>query len=55
MKNLQNFGVQELDTNSLMQIDGGSVAEQVGYAVGFVVGSIFGLAMNSVKLAIQML
>lgn len=55
MKNLQNFGVQELDPNSLMQIDGGSVAETVGYVVGAVVGTAFGLLMNTVKLAIQIL
>ena len=54
MKNLENYGVLEINKKELNIIEGG-LWEEVGYRAGFTVGVILGLAVQTAKMASNML
>lgn len=59
MDNLNQFGVVELNTYSKMNIDGGvsggDVAEKLGYAIGFTIGSLVVVAVAVVETVKQLI
>ena len=41
MKNLENYGVQEMNTNEMREVDGGgTLAKWFGYVIGSVQGTV---------------
>ncbi|TVZ26622.1 hypothetical protein JM83_1602 [Gillisia sp. Hel_I_86] len=57
MKNLELFGVQELEKKCLISVEGGvdSISEGFGYVIGAVVGTAFGFIVNAGKLAARVI
>ena len=54
MKNLESYGVLEINKKELNIIEGG-FWEEVGYRVGFTVGLLLGLAVQTAKVGTKML
>ncbi len=46
MKNLENYGVQEMNAEEMMQAEGGNLFTDIGKAIGDAIGAAIGDAWN---------
>tara|TARA_R110001583_G_scaffold174374_2_gene328798 strand:- start:2057 stop:2230 length:174 start_codon:yes stop_codon:yes gene_type:complete len=55
MKDLENFGVQELNANETAIIGGGGILRDIGYAVGYTLGTLAAMTIYATAEAIKIL
>ncbi|MEB3345058.1 hypothetical protein U6A24_06280 [Aquimarina gracilis] len=55
MKNLNEFGVQEMNSLEITEINGGDQGYRGGYIVGAVAGTVAALAVSTVRMLVQIL
>jgi len=52
--NLTNYGVQEMNAKEVIEVDGGNdVAEDIGYAIGWVLGMAVASVLVAAKIVVE--
>lgn len=51
--NLENLGVQEMNANELVNVDGGNIFHDIGNAVGTVVGGAVAVVVVAAHIAVD--